>query len=68
MDFIQSEMNKEFSAIGFKNQRRSLKPSGYQIGTTHTKEDKNKKSNYCQANEGVKMGIFITKIERTAAI
>ena len=44
MDFIQSEMNKEFSAIGFKNQRRSLKPSGYQIGTTHTKKDKTRKA------------------------
>ena len=25
MDFIKSELDKEFSSIGFKNQRRSLK-------------------------------------------
>ena len=25
MDFIQSELNKEFSSIGFKNQRRNLR-------------------------------------------
>lgn len=25
MDFIKSEMDKEFSAIGFKNQRRNLR-------------------------------------------
>ena len=25
MDFIKEEMKKEFSAIGFKNQRRNLK-------------------------------------------
>jgi hypothetical protein len=25
MNFIESEMNKEFNAIGFKNQRRNLR-------------------------------------------
>jgi len=25
MDFIQSELDKEFQAVGFKNQRRNLK-------------------------------------------
>jgi len=34
MDFIKSEMEKEFSAIGFKNQRKSLKVSDKQIGKT----------------------------------
>ena len=32
MDFIQAELDKEFSSIGFKNQRRNLKKSNYQIG------------------------------------
>ena len=34
MDFIKSEMEKEFTAIGFKNQRKSLKVSDKQIGKT----------------------------------
>ena len=32
MDFIQSEMDSEFEAVGFKNQRKNLKKSDYQIG------------------------------------
>jgi len=34
MDFIKSEMDKEFSSIGFKNQRRNLKTRDHQIGKT----------------------------------
>jgi len=40
MDFIKSEMNKEFTALGFKNQRRNLRKSIYQIGKSITKIDK----------------------------
>jgi len=43
MDFIQSEMNKEFSAIGFKNQRRHLRTLP-QTGTSSMKEDKARKA------------------------
>ena len=34
MDFVKGEIDKEFSSIGFKNQRKSLKVSDHQIGTT----------------------------------
>lgn len=34
MDFIKSEMEKEFSSLGFKNQRKSLKVSKHQTGKT----------------------------------
>ena len=34
MDFIKSEMDSEFEAVGFKNQRKNLKKSDYQIGKT----------------------------------
>lgn len=34
MDFIKSELDKEFQVVGFKNQRRNLKKSNYQIGKT----------------------------------
>jgi len=44
MDFIKSEMDKEFSSIGFKNQRKSLKVSDHQIGTTIKKIDKMRKA------------------------
>lgn len=44
MDFIQSEINKEFSAIGFKNQRKSLKVSDHQIGKTIVSIDKKRKA------------------------
>ena len=43
MDFIQSEMNKEFSSIGFKNQRRHLK-TGKQIGKTNKLVDSKRKA------------------------
>ena len=43
MNFIQSEMDKEFSALGFKNQRRHLRTLK-QTGTTHIKEDKARKA------------------------
>ena len=43
MDFIQGELNKEFSAIGFKNQRRHLK-LGKQIGKTDKNIDSKRKA------------------------
>jgi hypothetical protein len=38
---IKSELMKEdnYGGIGFRNQRRNLKPSGYQIGSTDKKVD-----------------------------
>ena len=44
MNFIQSEMDKEFSAIGFKNQRKSLKVSDHQIGKTIKSIDKKRQA------------------------
>ena len=37
-------MDKEFSSLGFKNQRKSLKVSDKQIGTTIKKIDKMRKA------------------------
>ncbi len=34
MNFLQAELDKEFSSIGFKNQRRNLKTRDHQIGKT----------------------------------
>lgn len=34
MDFIKAELDKEFSSVGFKNQRRNLKTRDHQIGKT----------------------------------
>lgn len=44
MDFIKSEMDKEFSALGFKNQRKSLKVSDKQIGKSIKSIDKLRKA------------------------
>lgn len=44
MDFIKSEFDKEFSALGFKNQRKSLKVSDKQIGTSIKVIDKMRKA------------------------
>lgn len=44
MNFIKSEMDKEFSSLGFKNQRKSLKVSDHQIGKTIKKIDKMRKA------------------------
>ena len=43
MDFIQSEINKEFSAVGFKNQRRNLRVLK-QVGKTNVAIDKERKA------------------------
>ena len=43
MDFIKDEMDKEFSSIGFKNQRRNLRQLK-QIGTTNKIVDSSKHS------------------------
>jgi len=40
MDFIQSEINKEFDSVGFKNQRRTLKWKDHQTGKTNALKDK----------------------------
>jgi len=40
MDFIKSEMDKEFASIGYKNQRRNLKTRDHQIGKTTISIDK----------------------------
>lgn len=39
MDFIKSEMEKEFSSIGFRNQRRNLRKLD-QVGKTNISRDK----------------------------
>jgi len=39
MDFIKQELDKEFSAVGLKNQRRSLKASNHQIGKSFIARD-----------------------------
>ena len=38
MDFIKSEMEKEFNAVGFKNQRRNLRTLK-QRGTSNASRD-----------------------------
>ena len=43
MNFIQEEMQKEFSAIGFKNQRRNLRKLD-QVGKTTINRDKVRKA------------------------
>jgi len=43
INFIQGELNKEFSSIGFKNQRRHLK-TGKQIGKTNKSVDSKRKA------------------------
>ena len=44
MDFIKGEMDKEFSAIGFKNQRRNLKYREHQIGKSNKSVDEKRKA------------------------
>lgn len=44
MNFIKSEMEKEFSSIGFKNQRKSLKVSDKQIGKSIKSIDAKRKA------------------------
>ena len=43
MNFIKSELDKEFSAVGFKNQRRNLKELK-QVGTSNKKRDESRKA------------------------
>jgi len=43
MDFIKSEMDKEFKSIGYKNQRRNLRELP-QVGTTTVPVDAVKKA------------------------
>ncbi len=43
MDFIKSELDNEFSAIGFKNQRRNLKVLD-QVGKTDKDIDSKRKA------------------------
>jgi hypothetical protein len=42
MDFIKSEMDKEFSSIGFKNQRRNLKYKEHQVGKSNKSRDESR--------------------------
>ena len=42
MDFIKSEMDKEFSSIGFKNQRRNLKYKEHQTGKSNKLVDESR--------------------------
>lgn len=44
MDFIKEELDKEFSSIGFRNQRRNLKTRDHQIGKTDKKIDSKRKA------------------------
>ncbi len=43
MDFMKSELDKEFSSIGMKNQRKSLKTLK-QVGTSNKKRDESRKA------------------------
>jgi len=43
MDFIKSELEKEFKSIGFKNQRKSLRTLK-QVGTSNKKRDESRKA------------------------
>jgi len=43
MSFIKEEMDKEFSSIGFKNQRRNLRTLK-QVGTSNKKIDEARKA------------------------
>lgn len=43
MDFIQAELDKEFNAVGFKNQRRLLRPLK-QVGSTNKIVDESRKA------------------------
>jgi len=43
MDFIKTEIDNEFSSIGFKNQRRHLKTLD-QVGKSSKKEDSKRKA------------------------
>lgn len=44
MDFIKAEMDKEFQAIGFKNQRRTLKVFKKQTGKSNKDIDAKRKA------------------------
>ena len=47
MGYFEDELNKEkkeFSALSFKNQRRNLKKSDYQIGKSLVQIDKKRKA------------------------
>ena len=44
MDFMKSELDKEFEAVGFKNQRKNLKKSEHQTGKTIKSIDKKRKA------------------------
>jgi len=44
MDFIKEEMDKEFKALGFKNQRRTLKWKDYQTGKSDKSRDKKREA------------------------
>lgn len=43
MDFIKSEMEKEFKSIGFKNQRRNLRKLK-QVGKSNKSRDKKREA------------------------
>lgn len=40
MNFIKTEIDKEFNSIGFKNQRRNLKKSTHQTGKSNIPRDR----------------------------
>ncbi len=44
MDFIKEEMDKEFSSIGFKNQRRNLRKGDHQTGKSNIARDKKREA------------------------
>ena len=44
MDLIKDELDKEFKAIGFKNQRRNLKVGTHQTGKSNASRDKKRKA------------------------
>ena len=44
MDFIKSELDREFKSIGFKNQRRNLYSYDKQTGKTSKSVDKLRKA------------------------
>ena len=44
MDFIKSELDKEFKTIGLRNQRRSVYARKHQVGKTNIPRDQARKA------------------------
>ena len=44
MNLFKEEKQKEYEAMGFKNQRQNIKKSSYQVGKTIVRIDKKRKA------------------------